>query len=96
MNQLTEDQLKEIADESEKLYPLTFNPSMNPDLSVANVIQAARQEAYTAAASKYILRIKDLEDGLRSLMENFTILTLKPNDFSCYTNAIQLLTNKTK
>lgn len=36
-------------------------------------------------------RIKELEDGLKDLMSSFSVLTLCPNDFSCYTKAQQLL-----
>lgn len=63
-NQLTEDQLKEIEKEAMVLSGEHYERNLDGSND-----REAIEFGYIAAASKYIQRIKDLEDGLRYMLE---------------------------
>lgn len=69
--ELSKEQLAEIEREAKALYPyMTDSPSSAISLVKYNEHQDTAREAYTAAASKYLVRIKELEDGLRLALDN--------------------------
>lgn len=69
-NKLSKEQLAEIERESELVFPDDIAKAYGKHdvITIVDAVHFQRQ-AYTAAASKYLLRVKDLEDGLRELYE---------------------------
>lgn len=69
-NKLSKEQIAEIEKEAEGLYPMPPANATNVTNFTTGFIKAKR-EAYTAAASKYLLQNKELHDKLqKSLNQN--------------------------